>query len=117
SPARIKGGWVLAPRPRVAVHVEQAQVVGTLLTHRPGTLAAVRLIPGVTPEQLRRRAVRPAARRLGPAGVFPFRLREQAVARSPQVVGIRLHPFLDCLWVAPLLPRNAFLLAQPVTVL
>src|SRR4051812_16869643 len=32
SPARIRGAWLLAPRPHVAEHVEQAQVVGALLT-------------------------------------------------------------------------------------
>ena len=73
---------VLTPFKHVPQHVEQPQVVREQAPARPGMLLAVGLIPGISVQQVDRVTVISAGDRTRPAGVFPFRLGGQAIARA-----------------------------------
>src|SRR5262245_3547790 len=82
----IVGENIHAPFGRVAVHVEQAEIVRLLLPDRPGPRQGIADIPGVMPQQLPRDAVRPARLGAGPASVLPLRLRRHSIASSLQII-------------------------------
>ena len=73
---------VLTPFKHVPQHVEQPQVVRQQAPARPGMFLAVGLIPGISVKQVDRVTVISAGDRTCPAGVFPFRLGGQAIARA-----------------------------------
>src|SRR5262249_31671344 len=80
---------------------------------------AVGLIPGILAQQVGRQTVVPAGYRTRPAAVFPFRIGRQPVSGPHQYVGRYPHPLNVAPragLVAPLVPGDPLLLAQPVAI-
>src|SRR5438128_1297397 len=70
----------LAPLHDVAVHIEQAQLVGLKEPHRVTGVVRVQEIPFILAGQVLRVAKGKPGRRSCPAGVLPFRVRRQSIA-------------------------------------
>src|SRR5262249_28857025 len=83
---------LLTPFVDVAQHVEQPHVLRQQARTRPGVVAAIVTIPSILLEQTERVTIVAAGDRARTAGVFPFRLGWQAIARSPQEVDGDRHP-------------------------
>ena len=110
----------MTPFGHVPQHVKQSQVVGQQAPARPCVLVAVGLITRVSIKQLDRVTVISAGESTCPAGVLPFRLGGQAITRTFQNAGRYRHPLVVCSCVvaevAPLVLRQALLVAQPVAI-
>src|SRR5205807_1118578 len=124
-PGVVGRATLLAPGPDVAVHVEQPEVVGPLLTHRPGPGLRVLDVPCIARQQVLAAPVGAAGARAGAAGVLPLGLGWQPVARPPQVIrgqlqgGRTVLALLDDLdrRVAHLVLGHPLLLTQPAAIL
>ncbi len=111
---------VMTPFEYVTEHVEETKIVGKKRADRPGSVAAVRLVPSVVFQELCRLAVVATDCRARAAGEFPFRLCEESVALATKRIGRNTHPFvIDSRVigkVAPLSRRYTLACAQPVAV-
>src|SRR5262249_27725939 len=83
---------LLTPFIDVSQHIEQPHVIRQQARTRPGMVAAIVPIPSILLQQSERVTIIAAGDRARPAGVFPFRLGGQAIARSPQEVDGDRHP-------------------------
>src|SRR5437899_10928067 len=79
----------------------------------------VRFVPTIFAKQLLGCPVVSARYGSGPAGILPFRFRQEPIAYTAQVVGRQSHAVFDLpdRWIAHLFFGDALLFAQPSAVL